>query len=205
MFKNGFWSPGVTKHNHDFLHMGPLKYGYRTLDSGDRTQRNQGPAKVSGYGSGNGFLYQEKPGDYVLFKTSMTATERAAKTAEGKRTAQAGLIHEAMNKRRRLNPSPLNSSPRTSSGSTSASSEPDDFVGPLEQPPVVQYTCPRYNEIRQYMFDNRAPGRLALDTMTILSEPQFFRYVRDCGGINLTGLEFRNFLGVADQRGELFM
>jgi hypothetical protein len=52
---------------------------------------------------------------------------------------------------------------------------------------------------------NREPLELALDTMGILSEPVFFRYIRDKGGISLTPMEFREFLGYANERRELFM
>lgn len=71
--------------------------------------------------------------------------------------------------------------------------------------PSVKYGCPRWDDITQYLFDNRAPGELSLDTMTILSVPLFYRYIRNHGGIDLTPMEFRNFLGVANERKELFM
>ncbi|KAM0152810.1 hypothetical protein ACHAPG_007473 [Botrytis cinerea] len=73
------------------------------------------------------------------------------------------------------------------------------------KPPKVTYLCPRWNEITEHLFSNRGPLKLALDTMGLLSEPTFFRYIRDHGGINLTSLEFRNFLGVADEKRELFL
>ncbi|KAM0126583.1 hypothetical protein ACHAP3_009244 [Botrytis cinerea] len=73
------------------------------------------------------------------------------------------------------------------------------------KPPKVTYLCPRWNEITEHLFSNRGPLKLALDTMGLLSEPTFFRYIRDHSGINLTSLEFRNFLGVADEKRELFL
>ncbi|KAB8288102.1 hypothetical protein EYC80_010235 [Monilinia laxa] len=73
------------------------------------------------------------------------------------------------------------------------------------RPPIITYSCPRWNEITGYLFDNRGPLKLALDGMEILSEPTFFRYIRDHGGIKLTPMEFRGFLGVANQREELFL
>jgi hypothetical protein len=68
-----------------------------------------------------------------------------------------------------------------------------------------QYSCPRYEEIKEYLFTNRGPLQLALDTMGILSEPAFYRYIRDRGGISLTPMELREFLGYANERRELFM
>ncbi|KAF7952628.1 hypothetical protein EAE96_005860 [Botrytis aclada] len=73
------------------------------------------------------------------------------------------------------------------------------------KPPTVTYTCPRWNDITKHLFSNRRPLDLALDTMELLSEPTFYRYIRDHGGISLTALEFRNFLGVADEKRELFL
>ncbi|KAF7867432.1 hypothetical protein EAF04_005515 [Stromatinia cepivora] len=73
------------------------------------------------------------------------------------------------------------------------------------KPPVVTYSCPRWDGITEYLFGNRGPLDLALDSMEILSEPTFFRYIRDHGGINLTPMEFRSFLGVANERRELFL
>lgn len=69
----------------------------------------------------------------------------------------------------------------------------------------VSYTCPRWSEITSYLFQNRGPCQLALDTMSILPVSSFYRYIRDCGGISLTPLEFWNFLGTANDRYELFM
>lgn len=73
------------------------------------------------------------------------------------------------------------------------------------KPPIVTYSCPRWHEITGYLFSNRGPLALALDNMEILSEPTIFRYIRDHGGINLTPMEFRSFLGVANERRELFL
>ena len=71
-----------------------------------------------------------------------------------------------------------------------------------DKPPTEEYSCPRWTEITQYLFRNRGPLELALDTMAIVSEPAFYRYIRDRGGITLTS---RNFLGVASAKEELFM
>lgn len=201
MFKNNWWEARVAKHDNTFLHMGPLEYGYRTISPIARGQGNCRPVRKSG------FLYQQGPGDYNVSTKALTEAERMAQLAKGKRMTQAGMIVEAVNntKKKKSRANPPSSNPNLGSSSLAEASEQHDFVGPVEQPPKVQYTCPRYDEIKKYLLDNRAPGELALDTMTILSEPQFYRYIREHGGINLTGLEFRNFLAVADQKGELFM
>lgn len=80
-----------------------------------------------------------------------------------------------------------------------------DPLSPTTRPPMVTYSCPRWNDITGYLFENRGPLGLALDTMEISSEPSFFRYIREHGGIQLTPMELRGFLGVANDRGELFL
>ncbi|APA09254.1 hypothetical protein sscle_04g040240 [Sclerotinia sclerotiorum 1980 UF-70] len=71
--------------------------------------------------------------------------------------------------------------------------------------PVITYSCPRWDDIVEYLFTNRGLLDLALDSMEVFSEPTFFRYIRDHGGISLTPMEFRSFLGVANERQELFL
>lgn len=77
---------------------------------------------------------------------------------------------------------------------------PDD-----EEIPDQEYRCPRWLEIVAYMCRNRAPLQLALDTMGTLPVPLFYRYIRERGGITLSGLELWNFLGVANSRRVFFM
>ncbi|KAG4027309.1 hypothetical protein MFRU_031g00570 [Monilinia fructicola] len=81
--------------------------------------------------------------------------------------------------------------------------DPLDYLN--ARPPIVTYSCPRWDDITGYLFDHRGPLELALDSMGVLSEPAFFRYIRDHGGITLTPMEFRGFLGVANEREELFL
>ncbi|TGO32021.1 hypothetical protein BHYA_0365g00010 [Botrytis hyacinthi] len=73
------------------------------------------------------------------------------------------------------------------------------------EPPTVTYSCLRWNDITEHLFSNRGQLELALDTMELLSEPTLFRYIRDHGGIDITPLEFRTFLGVANEKRELFL
>jgi hypothetical protein len=74
-----------------------------------------------------------------------------------------------------------------------------------DQIPEETYFCPRWYEIKQYLIDNSAPTKLAISTMGMLSEPGFLRYIRDCGGLEITPQEFRNFLGAANVTRELFL
>lgn len=70
--------------------------------------------------------------------------------------------------------------------------------------PVV-YSCPRYDEIKAYLCRNRHYEQLALDTMDFdMPERTLYRYILDRGGLEITPLEFRNFLYTASERREMF-
>lgn len=74
-----------------------------------------------------------------------------------------------------------------------------------ESPVIPAPSCPWYEEIKKYLFANRDPLELALDTMRILPETTFYRYIHDYGGIELTARELRSFLCVASNDRELFL
>lgn len=213
MFKNDWWTVGVGKHDDTYFHMGPLTSGRRLFDL-----ENKAPPLPEA--SATGYLSHEGPGyrEDLATMPSMTRAEYNKVVREQKRIKQAGSVLDAItipkNKRRRLsNSTTPDSSPGSSTGAggdtdPGPDGDPDSDNGnnsPAETPPQVTYTCNRYDEIKDYLLRNRKAKRLALDTMTILSEPVFYRYIRDRGGINLTALEFRNFLAVAHQKMELFM
>jgi hypothetical protein len=84
---------------------------------------------------------------------------------------------------------------------------PNQSSSPAHAEDIIQhtYSCSRWDEITKYLFKNRGPCQLALDTMAWASEPTFYRYIRDRGGLEITPREFRNFLGVANERCELFL
>lgn len=72
----------------------------------------------------------------------------------------------------------------------------DDYENPL---------CPRWEEITEYMFRNRGPGELALDTMTFdIPEHVLYKYILQRGGLDITAEEFRDFLAMAHKKLELF-
>lgn len=67
------------------------------------------------------------------------------------------------------------------------------------------YNCPRWDEITQYLFKNRGPEELALDTMKFeMPEPNLYRYILDRGGLDISIAEFRQFLGFANQTNQIF-
>ncbi|KUJ09625.1 uncharacterized protein LY89DRAFT_787913 [Mollisia scopiformis] len=188
MFLNNWWNVGVVKFSREFTHMGPLQHGYRKIDKRAIEAGNIEPRKIRvGEGDGTGLLYSEGPGDRIVISDKLSIANRKAIYAEQKRMVEAGKILFALTK----NPGYVGA--------------PNDNTDNGERPPRIQYQCRRWDEIVAYLFANRGPKELALDTMTLLSEPQFYRYIRGRGGINLTGLEFREFLAVANERGILFV
>ncbi|PVH85483.1 hypothetical protein DL98DRAFT_650908 [Cadophora sp. DSE1049] len=84
-----------------------------------------------------------------------------------------------------------------------------------EYPPDLPYSCPRCNEIKQWLIANRDPLHLAIDSMGILAEPAFYRYIRERStflrergigaGLTLTPHELRGFLATAQRSRELFV
>ncbi|CZR66587.1 uncharacterized protein PAC_16488 [Phialocephala subalpina] len=120
----------------------------------------------------------------------MTISERELAVTEQLKAMRTQSIRVAMN--------------RNPSRPADPDSVPQEELDPVEVP-AVKYRCTRWAEITQYLFDNQGPGELSLDTMTMLSVPVFYRYIRNHGGIDLTPMEFRNFLGVANERKELFI
>ncbi|KAF8856528.1 hypothetical protein BDZ45DRAFT_790328 [Acephala macrosclerotiorum] len=163
-FRENWWM-GVRKYEKGFMHMGPLKYGYRTIDSlrGSGPKRNLSPKwdDPDPYG----------PPDGPSWENNTSIREGMA---------------------------------RNPSRQANADSAPEDELDSGEVP-AVRFSCPRWDEITQYLFENRAPGDLSLDTTTIISLPVLYRYIRNHGGIDLSPTELRNFLGVANERKELFI
>ncbi|KAI9650892.1 hypothetical protein NHQ30_000927 [Ciborinia camelliae] len=74
---------------------------------------------------------------------------------------------------------------------------------PDEKAAPVQLDCPRYDEIRRYLEENKFA--LAIHTMDFNMPAHLFRgYIERHGGINLTNAEWKTFLLVANTRNELF-
>ena len=70
------------------------------------------------------------------------------------------------------------------------------------------YNCPRWNEIKKYLVRNCGP--LAIDTMGMMSEQLFLKYIKSLRApkyipLQITPLEFRSFLGTASEKRELFL
>lgn len=79
--------------------------------------------------------------------------------------------------------------------------------GPVAQPdpqlPPQRPFCPRFDEIRQYIKDNRL--ELALDTLDFrMPEHVMYAHILRRGGIHLTADEWRTFLELCNFRRLLF-
>jgi hypothetical protein len=67
-------------------------------------------------------------------------------------------------------------------------------------------SCPRYNEISQYLLKSRMQGKLCLDTMRFeIPENTLLNYILDLGGLVISSEEWRAFLRVSDSKqGDFF-
>ncbi|KAG4440490.1 hypothetical protein IFR05_004025 [Cadophora sp. M221] len=85
-------------------------------------------------------------------------------------------------------------------GSLYDPSDPEEVIA------AETYNCPRFDEIARFMFDNRGPwfGLSLCGYDEHNTRAQFYRYVQD-RGLKITPIEFRNFLGVCNEKEELFL
>jgi len=83
----------------------------------------------------------------------------------------------------------------------------EDSASDTEDEEVVRIStaCPRWDEICQYLFNNRGPNELAWESMDFeIPEWTLYRYIQFRGGLNLSPTEWHDFLVVASERKELF-
>lgn len=157
----------------------------------------------------NGDFVEVDSFDEIAISDGLSAEERAVavwKATTASKAQKIGMALSSLFNNLNLAGSTIANMIANQSGSLSNKTDKDDLADDERDfPPDVEYACPRWNEITEYLFKNRGPWQLALDTMGILSVPSFYRYIRDRGGISLKPLEFWNFLGAANKRQELFM
>ena len=186
LFTDEFWDVKARKYGADATKMGPLEYGTRTVIGDPRRIETRGRLDKRDYESG---LY-EGIFENTAICEGWTDGEKEEALRRNAMAVRSRQIFDAMRTKilRDVDDEEENSQ-----------TELDD------SPLIPDYSCPRYEEITEYLFASGGPLELALDTMGILSEPAFYRYIKDRGGISLTPMEFRGFLSSADERGELFM
>lgn len=127
--------------------------------------------------------------NFMAAELGMNAQQLDDVKAENARRVRAAKIYATMNRDQ------LSSEfPDSDSDSADDQDETEESV-----------ECPRWDEITQYLFQNRGPLELAINTMTFeMSEPTFYRYIRERGSLDITPAEFRDFLKVAHRRRLLF-
>ena len=131
---------------------------------------------------------------------SMAANQVALWTEENKRRAQArSIIMRVTTIRNAIS----NSHPENHrSGNLDAwDSAPDTEDEEDEKSPI----CPRWDEIRQYLFNTRGPSNLAWNSMTFeIPEWTLYQYIQFHGGLVITPGEWHCFLVFANYREQLF-
>jgi hypothetical protein len=185
LFRDEFWDVKVRKYGADATKMGPVRYGTRVVIGDPRM-----PKTIERLGKRD---YESE-----VYEGEFEATAICEGWTDGEKEEALTLNAMAVKSRRILD-AMRTKNPRNVDDEENLQTE---FRGP---PLMPWYSCLRYDEIKEYLFANRGALELALDTMGILSEPALFRYIKDRGGISLTPMEFRSFLGSANERKELFM
>lgn len=178
--------------------MGPLTYGSRIFAE-DFEQASNYQIMTNSSWAADPFYFMLR-----AISADMTDGERVYWTFENQRRAQAQVIVQASSRilgaaRPALNPG------SAIGNEEHGENEDDEDTSDEEESPEPVPVCPRWFEITEYMFENRAPLQLALDTMDFeIPEGTFYRYVMDRGGLQITPAEFREFLRCANHTDDLF-
>ncbi len=127
-------------------------------------------------------------GNMLPLSDDMTESEEVLTRAENARRTRAAQILRRVSSRVKLPPEPLE--------------YPDD-----PDPVEPEHVCLRWDEIAQFLFDNREPGKLALDSLDFpMPEQTMLSHVVNLAvpPFAITAEEFREFLWVCHQRRLLF-
>ncbi|PVH75183.1 hypothetical protein DL98DRAFT_593452 [Cadophora sp. DSE1049] len=213
-----FWDQKVRSYGLKALQMGHLKYGTRMMkDSSDigfiRRMENGKIEKVNSLGSKM----------QLCVPVGQTEAQQEAVIGEEKRSAKGQQILEAMSglsitessngvSSGQGSPEQLATAKREESLGAESDSDPEARDKTVAKYPPLRANgsrfpqkCPRYEEIKAFLTANRGEQKLALDTMALLPEPTFYRYIRDLKSINLTTQEFKAFLSKCHENKELFI
>ena len=221
MMRKEFWELNVRSRGLQALQMGPLRYGIRYPC--ENTTDKHFIRRMD-----NGKVQKVKQLELTMQPHVAGGLADAAQeiSIDGiKRLARAQQTHEAM-----AGLSLKQSEKGTGEGSSKSLATAKRDKGPAsesdsdpearekrvsEYPPVYvdgsNFTqqCPRYGEIKQFLIMNRAEQKLALDTMGLLPQPTFYRYINDFNKnqnkFDLGVQEFKAFLSQCNRKKELFM
>lgn len=196
LFFSEYWDLRVRRIGTDATKMGPLTLGTRRFAGHHDEARSFQPIS-------NPEIYQEGFFAPYPIHHAMSAEVKARHVSENERIGQVARILE---KRRNTqgqqyhmyNPELLKNDliDRIDQDSDTEDEQGVDEVVP---------SCPRWSEITEYLFDNRGPLELALDSMTFdMPEATLYRYIMDRGGLKITPQEFRVFLRHCDHSNDLF-
>jgi len=179
MFQPSIWNTTLRKFGAKATEMGPVSVG---------TRRFADDPVDAGYTILVGDTQQIMFDQYIWM--NMTAEDQSFIRVENARRARTVQIYMSMML-------PLGSA---------SSANPQLVKDKSDEKEEEQiFECPRWDEITQYLFANRGPSELALDTMTFdTPEPSLYRYIVDRGGLDITPTEFRQFLLYANNKKQLF-
>ena len=178
LFQQEFWDNTVRQHGARATQMAPLVVGTRRF-ADDPID--------------DGFQVLAAPGlDQITVEerlwVNFTAEQQLFMRTENARKAWAAQKFQAIS---------------DTAGPLPPEPEYEDDAGETEE--EEKFECPRWDEFTQYLFADRAPPQLALDTMDFdIPEPTLYRYIIDRGGLLITPAEFRQFLFTANNRKQLF-
>ncbi|CZS90034.1 hypothetical protein WAI453_002987 [Rhynchosporium graminicola] len=199
------WDQKVRSYGLKALEIGPLKYGLR-FDRGSleriMTTDPESNDLVTTIKTFDGILHGSiSIGDPVSVQQIVLA--------ETIRLMKSLRISEAL--------SDSNSVPSSASSAQDDTRQdltfnPEDRIKTVPEYPEIyigssQFTqqCPRFEEIKAFLIANRAEQKLALDTMGILPEGTFYRYISRFKGITVTQRELKAFLSQCFEKKELFI
>lgn len=183
LFDNEMWTTNVALYGSAASAMGPLTYGSVVDYQVETLHPNGAPDEVS-------MNFHIEEANEILPRPLDPALGQNIQQLKQERSLEAERIMRLIER-----PKPMPQRPP--SPTFSDEDDGSDF-------PVV-YSCPRYDEIKAYLCQNRHYEQLALDTMDFdIPERTLYRYILDRGGLGITPLEFRNFLYTASERREMF-
>jgi hypothetical protein len=149
LFRDEFWNVEVRKYGADAMKMGPLDYGTRTVIGDPKRIETMGRLEKRDYESGD---YEGEFEDTAISER-WTDREKGAALTRNAMAVKSRKIFDAM----RMN------------SFRDVDDEQEDLRTNFGGPPLMRRnSCPRYEEIKEYLFANRGPLELALDTMGIL-------------------------------------
>lgn len=194
LFQQPLWDTAARQFGAGALEMGPVLFGSRRMVFHPENAWHAGPLHVLDFDPA---YFMSTPID-----DSMTDAEKRAVAHENSRRQHASSISVKLAASTVLQRKVLNPENRRDGVMDAVDESPDtEDEDDDETPPA----CPRWEEIKNYLFDTCGPRQLAWDTMTFdIPEWTLYRYIEGHGGLDITPMEWHEFLVVAHSKQELF-